>query len=59
MTLIWKALLYFLVYEGGYTMDLTNRMVQHKVFGKGKICELKENDVYVSFAKEIKKIHIS
>lgn len=40
-------------------MDLTNRMVQHKVFGKGKICELKENDVYVSFAKEIKKIHIS
>lgn len=36
-------------------MDLVNSVVRHKVFGKGKICALKDNVLYVRFGLDIKR----
>lgn len=36
-------------------MDIVNKTVQHKTFGKGKICGLKDNTVSVQFGQAVKK----
>lgn len=36
-------------------MDIVNKTVQHKTFGRGKICELMDNIVSVQFGQAVKK----
>lgn len=36
-------------------MDIVNKAVQHNTYGKGKICELKDNIISVQFGQTVKK----
>lgn len=38
-----------------FDMDIVNKTVQHKTFGRGKICELKDNIVSVQFGQAVRK----
>lgn len=38
-----------------FDMDIVNETVRHKIFGKGKICELKDNVISVQFGSTTKK----
>jgi hypothetical protein len=38
-----------------FDMDIINKTVQHKNFGRGKICELRDNIVCVQFGASVKK----
>ncbi len=38
-----------------FDMDIVNKTVQHKTFGRGKICELMDNIVSVQFGQAVKK----
>jgi len=38
-----------------FDMDIVNKTVQHKTFGRGKICELKDNIVFVQFGQAVRK----